>query len=130
MRLNDRGQTLVLFVLLLPVFILILGFLVDMGNLHIQKRKVDYTIDDTLQYGMEHLDMDEDMLKQELHKLLQLNLKTIEKERIVIENNQITISITKKIETVFGNLFQKEEDTIVIQKKAYFKDEQIRIIKE
>lgn len=129
MKLSNRGQTLVLFVLLLPVLLLILGFLIDIGNLHIQKRKVDYTVNDTLEYGMEHLDMDADSLKMELHKLLQLNLKNIEQEEITISGEEITILVTKKTENIFDFLFQ-EQNTITIRKKAYLVENQVRIIKE
>lgn len=126
MKLNHRGQTLILFVLLLPVLLLVLGFLVDIGYLHIQKRKMDTTINDILTYGIEHIETEE--LEDKLVRLLQLNLNGIEKKEITIQENQITIRVTKKTEHIFPFLGNQEKMTI--QKSAWKDQNQIRIIKE
>lgn len=126
MKLNHKGQTLILFVLLLPFLLLVLGFLVDIGYLHIQKRKLDTTINDTLTYGVKHIETEE--LETKLVKLLQLNLTNIEKKEILIQENRITIIVTKKIEHIFP--FLGTEENITIQKSAWKEQNQIRIIKE
>lgn len=126
MKLNHRGQTLILFVLLLPVLLLVLGFLVDIGYLHIQKRKLDTTINDALTYGLEHIASEE--LENKLIKLLQLNLKNIEKEEIIIQENRITITVTMKLKSIFP--FLSKEDKMTIQKSAWKEQDKIRIIKE
>ena len=125
MQLNHRGQTLVLFVLLLPVLLLVLGFLIEIGNLHMEKRKVDYAITDALEYGIEH--RDSSLLENDIHKLLILNLKTIEKSEIVITEDRITISVTKKVDSIFPFLFQEKNSTFTIQKSI---SEDHKIIKE
>lgn len=126
MKRNHRGQTLILFVLLLPVLLLVLGFLVDIGYLHIQKRKMDTTINDILTYGIEQIETEE--LEDKLVRLLQLNLNGIEKKEITIQENQITIRVTKKTEHIFPFLGNQEKMTI--QKSAWKDQNQIRIIKE
>ncbi len=125
MRLNHRGQTLVFFVLLLPVLLLVLGFLIDIGNLHIQKRKVDHAITNALEYGIEH--RDDLTLETDIRKLLILNLKTVDQLNIIITEDYITISITKKIEPIFPFLYSKEDTNITIQKRI---SENRKIIKE
>ncbi len=125
MQLNHRGQTLVLFVLLLPVLLLVLGFLIDIGHLHIEKRKVDHAITNALEYVMEH--RESSTLETDIYKLLVLNLKTIENAEIHITEDQITISVTKTVNSIFPFLYQ-EKDTVITMKKSILENK--RIIKE
>lgn len=115
MKLNDRGQTLVLFILLLPVFLLVLGYLVDMGLLHMQKRKIEHTVQMVLDYGIEHEDSTK--LEQEIHQLLIMNLKSVDDEKIVIRESYIEISITKTVEPIFPFLYKNDNNTITITKR-------------
>lgn len=114
MKQNHRGQTLVLFILLLPVFVLVLGFLIDIGYLHIEKRKVDYAIQSALEYGMKH--KEDSTLKEDLQNLLVYNLYPIESSEVEITKNEITIMVSKKIERLLPFLFSEKETKIVIQK--------------
>ena len=41
---NNKGQTLVLFVLLLPLLTLVLGLVINYGTIIISKKNVDMTI--------------------------------------------------------------------------------------
>lgn len=111
---NHRGQTLVLFILLLPVLLLVLGFLVDIGYLHIEKRKINDTVDMVLDYGMTHIDSA--TVEEEMHRLLILNLKTVDEETIEIEENSVTVTVSKKINRIFPFLFQEDSNTIRVQK--------------
>lgn len=128
MRLNHRGQTLILFVLLLPVLLLVLGLLIQLGNLQIQKQKIDQTITNALIYGMEHID--DSSLEVDIQKILLLNLKKIQHKMIEINDNKITIAITQSSNFLFPNLFKNLENSITIQKSIYFKDGTYKIIKE
>ncbi len=124
---NSKGQTLVLFVLLLPVLLLVLGFLIEFGLLQIEKRKIENTINNALTYGMEH--KEEETVKQDIHKLLILNLKTVEDE-IIIEENTITIQITKKVKSIFQNFFSNQQNIIKMKKRINVENGKHYIIKE
>ncbi len=124
MQLNHRGQTLVLFVLLLPVLLLVLGFLVDIGNLHVQKRKIDYVVTDALEYGLEH--KDDVTLKQDLYQFLLLNLKTV-KHLEIDDTENLTILVTQKVNLLFPFLYSTNESEITIKKSI---SENKKIIKE
>lgn len=117
MKLNDRGQTLVLFILLLPVLLLVLGYLVDIGLLHIQKRKIDRTVDMVLDYGIQH--QDSIALEEEMYQLLIMNLKSVEEEKIVITDTSITVAIKKTVDRVFPFLFPNQNHTIQMTKTIY-----------
>ena len=114
MKMNHRGQTLVLFILLLPVLLLVLGFLVDMGYLYMEKRKINRTVDMVLDYGVTHADATS--LEQEMQQLLILNLKTLNEQNIVMDENHITVTVSKTVDGIFPFLFQEKSDTIRVQK--------------
>lgn len=121
---NRKGQTLILFILLLPVLLLLLSFLINLGTLQIQKRKLDNTINQALTYGMEH--KINQNLEYDIYRLLLLNLKDVQNHRIQIEEDYITIEVTKRVETIFPFSTQQ----ITITKRIYQEDDSYKIIKE
>lgn len=114
MILNHKGQTLVLFVLLLPVLLMIFGFLIDTGNLYLEKRKLEQTVKRTLQYGIEHIE--EENIEETLHKQLLLNLKKFESDQITVVEDRITIEVNKNVESIIGFLTGKQTHTITYKK--------------
>ncbi len=48
---NNKGQVLVAFLLLLPLFFLITAFLFDFGSLSIQKRRITNIVEEALIYA-------------------------------------------------------------------------------
>lgn len=84
---NNKGQTLVIFVLILPLIILTTYVLLTKGNMYYQKRLLENNIKSALNYGLDHTD-DENI---EI-KVKELIKKNIEAEIIVtIENNFLII---------------------------------------
>lgn len=84
---NNKGQTLVIFVLVLPLIILTTYVLLTKGNMYYQKRLLENNIKSALNYGLDHID-DENI---EI-KIKELIKKNIEAEIIVtIENNFLII---------------------------------------
>lgn len=84
---NNKGQTLVIFVLILPLIILTTYVLLTKGNMYYQKRLLENNIKSALNYGLDHID-DENI---EI-KVKELIKKNIEAEIIVtIENNFLII---------------------------------------
>ena len=55
MKLNNKGQTLVAFIILIPVLIMIFTLVVDLGLLSIEKRKIDNEIKSTITYGLKNI---------------------------------------------------------------------------
>ena len=53
---NNKGQVLVVFVILLPIFLLILGFVIDYGLLYSEKKNIDDSTHDALNYYLNNLD--------------------------------------------------------------------------
>ncbi len=79
-----------------------------------EKRKVDHAVDMALEYGIEHLDSS--YVEEKMNQLLILNLKTVDEQDIQIEENQITITISKTVHRIFPFLFKESNNTIYVQK--------------
>ena len=129
MKLNNKGQTLVAFIILLPVFIMIFTLIVDLGLLSIEKRKVDNEIKSTITYGLKNIETDNLDLK--LRKLILKNIDNINNEdiKIRIENNYIKISLKLEKESLF-KIIGKEKYDIYSSYIGIIENNEIKLKKE
>ena len=95
---NNKGQTLVIFVILLPIFLLLLAFVVDYGFLSIEKRRIDNNTYDAVGYYLENIS--DDKVEEKTRDLLESNLENIE---INITDNDDFIVI--EVKSNYKNLF-------------------------
>lgn len=99
---NNKGQTLVTFLLILPFVILVIALVIEIGNLEVTKNKYENEIKDTINYGLKHKDVDASTLEALLNKNIDGNID------IKIYNNHITISVQKEVEGLFSHLFEEK----------------------
>lgn len=102
-KLNNKGQSLVLFVLLLPILLLVMVLVIDVGNVIVKKQEIDNINYLTIDYGLEHFD-DID-LESKLENMLVLNNVDFSNVEININDNKIEIFINKKVNGVFVKQF-------------------------
>lgn len=105
---NNKGQVLVVFVILLPILLLIFTFVVDIGLLSIEKRKISNNTYDAVEYYLENLD------KEKTINLLNSNLEDI-KIDIIDEDIYVIISIEKNYKGIFNILY---DNKIVVKYKG------------
>lgn len=94
--LNNKGQSLVLFVLILPVLLMILLMVVDIGKMVLLKQELDDINYIALDYSIEK--MDELEIKQSIKEIINKNRKDIDTIDIKIENNKIAILLEDNID--------------------------------
>ena len=90
--LNNKGQVLVFFVLLIPVFLLILILVIDIGNLSYQKSSLNNICNLA---SSEAKNIDDNKLKE----YIKLNDKTI--NEITISND--SINLKKNVEGILSS---------------------------
>ena len=122
---NNKGQSLVLFILFLPLLFLLIAIIYDLGSLEINKQKNINEIKNTITYGLKNIN-DSD-LNQKLNNLLDKNIKS--KTTLKIENNTITINLKYKEKSIFPNIIKKNYP-IDLTYKGYLDNEKIIIVKE
>ncbi len=95
---NNRGQVLIIFVLLLPILFLILAFLIEIGDLLVYQNKLESNVRYIARYGAEHID-DIDLK----NKLQTLNVKNLDgKAKITIDEKSVKVYIKQRKKSVFS----------------------------
>lgn len=109
---NNKGQSLVAFVLMVPIIFILVSFMFKIGNLSYLKNSYENEIKSVIKYGLNHLD--DDNLENKLRVLLDSNIDG--EKNIKIDNNVIIVNFKKKdlkIDLTFTG--KKENDKITIE---------------
>lgn len=102
---NNKGQTLVIFVILLPIFLLILTFVIDYGLLSIEKRKIDNNTYDAVNYYLSN--MNDSNIESKTHELLSANLDDVE---IKIEDklDRVIVEVKSNYKSLYNSITNGE----------------------
>ena len=122
---NNKGQSLVTFILFLPVLFILIAVIYDLGSLEINKTKNINEIKSAITYGLKNID-DSD-IEQKLNTILDKNLKGT--KTLYIENNTIKVNIKYKEKSIFPSIIKKNY-LIDITYKGYIDNGKITITKE
>ena len=122
---NNKGQSLVIFVILLPVILLLMAGIVDIGNFLVENNNYENEVKSTINYGMKHLD-DENII-QKLYDLLDSNIEG--QKQINIENRTIKIKVKAASESLFSDIIDFDYQ-IDISYIGYMDNDKIIIKKE
>lgn len=112
--LNNKGQSLVLWILLLPILLGILTLVMDVGRAYQQKNELDNVTEFILENSLKKENIPHENQKQEIKDLLKYNLKdtastiTIEENKIMIKNEIYLKGILTSIIGIDGFLIQNE----------------------
>ena len=122
---DSKGQTLVIFVLILPILLLLFALIWEVGNLGLTINKYETEIKDTIEYGLNHLD--DENLEEVLTNLLKANLDG--DINVEINNQVIKINVKQKYDALFNNLLNNRFD-IDLTYNGYIENEKLIIQKE
>ena len=104
---NSKGQVLVIFILLLPVILMIFALIIDVGLLYSEKRKLDNTVLEAINYRFDNISLEDSVLEEKITILLGKNIDDIEVMNIDVSSNYIKIGVIKSKESLFANVFKK-----------------------
>lgn len=97
---NNKGQVLVLFVIILPVILLALLIIIQFGKLYLKKQATTNIIKDTIEYGLKHTQ--DEQIENKLNNLIETNIDDIDIKTITIFEDEIRINLTQKSINIFG----------------------------
>lgn len=100
---NNKGQTLIIFVILIPILILVAALVVDIGLMTFEKERYRGIIENGIE---EYFDTGN---VEETEKIFSLNDIPKEEYTIIIQENQIEVSLNTSIEAIFGKIINIEE---------------------
>ena len=101
-RLNNKGQSLVMFIIFMPVLLLMLTLVYDIGNGLYEKEKISNVNYMTVSYGLDNIDKVEE---QDLIDIIMKNTNNLDSVSVNIENDTIDIKIDKDIKGIIGGTF-------------------------
>lgn len=109
--LNNRGQSLILFVIVLPVLLLILVLVIDIGRVISLKQELNNISEIVLDYGIDYLnnDMDDNIdsissIENKLIEIIELNKDDIDEIDVRIDNNKINILLSDSVDGIFSSI--------------------------
>ena len=97
---NNKGQTLVIFIIILPILLMIFTLIVDLGFLYIEKRNIDNNVYDSVEYYLDNIT--DENIENKINKLLNKNIKDIDDIIINETDEYIEIKVSKIRKSLFS----------------------------
>ena len=121
LKLNNKGQSLVLFIMIIPILLLIMVFVYDMGMLLYEKDRLSNTVNMAIDYTLDN----KEVSNEEIEELIDRNINRKVEIKIDRDNDSIKIEVSEEAKFIFSNLFDfdftkidiKYEGKIVDNKK-------------
>lgn len=111
--LNNKGQSLVAFLILFPIVILIMFIVIDILNARIVKSSLDNISKIAITYGVNNIDSSDIVSK--IEKLLYKNNSKLDSVDIRIDDGKVYIDITERQEMIIDIGF----DYMMIKSSLY-----------
>lgn len=121
-KLNNKGQSLAIFVIFVPVFIMIGTFVVDVSFAKYNERRLDNLNKQVINYGLKHIDEEP---YDNMVDLIYQNDSDIDSYEININNEtkEISVTLSKSTKGFFGSIVGKEIYNEKSFLKGYIKDD-------
>ncbi len=97
--LNNKGQSLVLFVILIPIFLLLIGLVYDIGKLSLLRDELNNINYIAMDYALDNID-DENMVNNSKN-LINKNKKNIDYIEVSVDEDKVYILIEDTIKGIF-----------------------------
>ena len=101
-KLNNKGQSLVMFIIIIPIFLLIITLVYDVGTAIYEKNRLVNTNYMVIEYGVDNIDI---VSEVELIELIQKNIDNLNYVSVLIKNNEIEIKLSKDVRGIVGKMF-------------------------
>lgn len=94
-RMNNKGQVLVAFILMIPIILLMCVSITDVGLMNIENRRVNNTVRNSVKYGINNLDKTN--IKDTMKSLIMDNLKNVDSVSIDVDIDNSYAKATVKV---------------------------------
>jgi len=121
---NRKGQTLIIFVILIPIIITMFAVVVDVGLLTHEYLKAQGIIDNGITDALEKQD---DSL---VEKILKQNDFAVDKLHVISKENEIEVTLEYQIDSLFGKIINIQNYPIKIHRFGSKKEGKIIINKK
>lgn len=101
MRLNNKGQSLVLFIVILPIILFMLVLVYDIGNAIYEKNRLSNVNYMVTSYALDN----ENISESDIVNLINKNVNGLSNIKVIINDDKVNVSLSKNIKGVFGRMF-------------------------
>lgn len=116
LKLNNKGQSLVLFIVLLPILLLVIVLVVDVGIIMTSKQDLNNINYMMVDYGLSNLG--KESLEEEIRKYIILNDSEIDNMNIRVVDNEVYINMRKIEKSLIAHVFNIKDFEIVSEYKG------------
>ena len=124
MRLNNKGQALVMFVLIIPIILLVLVLIYDIGNALYEKNRMSNTNYLATEYALDNMGS---INENDVIRYIQKNADNLNNISVTINDNEVEIYTEKKIKGLFGKSFDIDISTVKSEYKGTLNDNEKNI---
>ncbi len=124
MRLNNKGQALVMFVLIIPIILLILVLIYDVGNALYEKNRMSNTNYLATEYALDNIGS---VNESDVIRYIQKNNDNLNNINVTINDNEVKIYTEKKIKGLFGKNFDIDITTVKSEYKGIIDEDKKNI---
>lgn len=125
---NNQGQVLVLFILLIPIFLLLFALIIDLGLLYNESRSLEGITKESVSYGLKN--QDDIDIENKIEMLVKTNKEKLSDITIHKEKDYLQVQVVEKYSGLFPFLFQNSLYEIEVTYYGYLEDGSIVIHKE
>lgn len=122
---NNKGQTLVLFVILLPVLLLLLVLIIDIGKVIVDKLELNNINQIVLEYGLDNIEKEN--IYDEMVELVRLNKNDVDTIDINITSDKISLTLIDNVDFMFKKIVDINRFKIKSSYVGYIQDGEKRI---
>ena len=101
-KLNNKGQSLVMFVVSIPIVLLVFTLVYDVGMAIYEKNRLSNTSYMVIEYGFDNIN---GVSEGELIEVALKNTSNLSYMSVNIDNNNIEIKLSKDIKGIIGKMF-------------------------
>ena len=123
---NNKGQTLVIFVLLLPLFILLFACVIDASILFYEEHKLNNINQMVIEYKMYHIEANEEKVEEYIKK----NDQDVHIEKITMDDEKVEIFLSKEVKSLFGQIIGLKHYDIQSSYRGLIDKKEIQKIEE
>jgi Flp pilus assembly protein TadG len=127
-KLNNKGQTLILFVILIPIVLVLMALVIDTSYLYKEKTKLESTTKTIIKNNYDKKDSDD--IDKIITDLYQKNNIETNNLSISVSDNSLAIKNYYSIDSIFGNIIGIKKYDIKVSLKGIKNNDEIKIIKE
>ncbi len=125
MKLNNKGQTLVMFIVIIPILISIMVLVIDLGSAFAKKQELNNVNKLVIEYGLDNLDQEN--LESDLTSYITMNAKDLSNVKVTVENNTINVTTKAYIDGIISKALNIDGFEIVSTYQGYLSGEEKRI---